>query len=102
MKYANYHGFTDIVPFEVVRRVSDRTLDIREMRAEIDPGVVLEFHVGGFAAHCSNSRDQRWLITPEPSNPVVRIRLGRRGWRDRDGRYFSVGSRPIKFYDFNF
>ena len=79
MNYANHYGYSDVNPFEIVRRVSDKTIEIREMDAERDPEWKPEFHVGGFSAHCSNQREQRWNITSNPENRVIRIRLSKSG-----------------------
>ena len=102
MKFANHYSYTDIDPFEVVRVVSDRTLEIREMNTDRDDSVVLQFHIGGFAANCSNQRDQKWTITSDTSNKVIRIRLGKNGWKDAHGRRFKLSEQPHKFYDYNF
>lgn len=37
MKFANRLGYSDVEPFEVVRVVSDKCLEIRGMEAELDP-----------------------------------------------------------------
>ena len=102
MQYANHIGWSDINPFEVVRRVSDITLEIREMHAERDPSVKLEFVPGGFSAICLNDRDQEWFITSDESAPVIRIRLGKRGWKDKFGRRYELADEPVKFYVHNF
>jgi hypothetical protein len=102
MKYANHLGYSDIDPYEVIRVVSDKTLEVREMHCERDESVKLEFHVGGFSAHCSNQRDQNWFITPNEQGRVFRIRLGKNGWKDAHGRRFALGDEPVKFYDYNF
>lgn len=102
MKYANQYSYTDITPFEVIRAVSDKTLEIREMKTERDDSVKLEFHVGGFSAHCSNQRDQEWFINSDETAPVIRIRLGKNGWKDAHGRRFKLDSEPVMFYDYNF
>lgn len=103
MNYANHYGYSDINPFEVVRVVSDKTIEVREMDAERDDSVKLEFHVGGFSAHCSNQHAQKWHITSNDSNPVVRIRLSKSGvWKDKHGRKFGLSDQPVKFYDYNF
>ena len=102
MKYANHLGYSDIDPYEVIRVVSDKTLEVREMHCERDESVKLEFHVGGFSAHCSNQRDQNWFITPDEQGRVFRIRLGKNGWKDAHGRRFALGDEPVKFYDYNF
>jgi hypothetical protein len=101
-QYANRHGYTDVTPFEVVRVISDKTIEVREMDAELDPTWKPEFHIGGFSAHCSNQREQRWNITSNPGNPVVRIRLGKKGWKSACGSRFSLNDKPIHFYDYNF
>ena len=100
MKYANYHGYSDIDPFEVVRVVSDKTIEIREMTAEQNPAVKPTFTVGGFSAHSDNVQD--WFIKSNPANPVIRIRLGKHGWKDAHGRKFRLADEPRKFYDYNF
>ena len=103
MNYANHYGYTDVNPFEVVRVVSDKTVEVREMDAKRDDSVKLEFHVGGFSAHCANQREQKWLITSNPSNSILRIRLSKTGvWKDKHGRRFGLSDKPIKFYDYNF
>lgn len=102
MQYANHYGYSDTTPYEVVRVVSEKTLEIREMHCERDTSVKLEFHVGGFAAHCSNQHEQRWVITSDESAPVIRIRLGKNGWKCKNGRRFGLSNKPVKFYDYNF
>jgi hypothetical protein len=102
MQYANQYGYSDVEPFEVVRRISDKTIEVRAMNAERDDSVKLEFHVGGFAAHCSNQREQRWHITSDLTAPIVRIRLGKQGWKDKHGHKYSLADEPRKFYDYNF
>lgn len=103
MNYANHYGYSDVNPFEVVRVVSDKTIEVREMDAERDESVKLEFHVGGFSAHCSNQRDQKWFITSNEQSPVIRIRLSKDGvWKDKHGRKFYLSDEPVKFYDYNF
>jgi hypothetical protein len=100
--FANHYGYSDINPFEVVRVISDKTIEVREMDAQRDESVQLEWAPGGFAGHCVNQRDQKWFIASNPSNPVIRIRLGVKGWRDRHGRRFDLSDKPVRFYDYNF
>jgi hypothetical protein len=101
-QYANHYSYSDVTPYEVVRVVSDKTIEVREMDAERDDSVKLEFHVGGFSAHCSNQRDQKWFITSNPENRVIRIRLGKKGWQDKYGQRFKLSDKPVRFYDYNF
>ena len=103
MKYANQIGYTDVHPFEVVRIVSDKTVEVRAMEAVRDDSVKLDFIPGGFSAHCANQSEQKWIITSDGSNPVFRIRLSKnRGWQDKYGQRFKMADAPRKFYDYNF
>lgn len=102
-QYANHYGCSDVQPFEVIRAISDKCLEIREMSAERDmSGPELQFHIGGFLAHCPNQHDQKWVITPNESGYVTRIRLGKSGWKDSSGGRYKLSEKPVKFYDFNF
>ena len=102
-KYANQIGYSDINPFEIIRVISDKTIEIREMNAERDDSVKMEFIPGGFFAHCTNQNDQKWIITSDEENPVFRIRISKnRGWQDKYGRRYSLADSPRKFYDYNF
>jgi len=102
MNYANHIGYTDVTPYEVIRAVSDKTLEVREMKAVRDESIKLEWVAGGFAGHCVNQIDQEWTITPDASRPIIRIRLGKRGWQDKNGARFKLNDKPLKFYDYNF
>lgn len=101
--FANHYGYSDVYPCEVVKVVSDKTIEVREMEAERDKSVKMEWVVGGFAGHCTNQRSQKWHITSNKNNPVVRIRLSKSGvWKDKDGRKFKLSDTPVRFYDYNF
>jgi hypothetical protein len=102
MNYANHIGYSDVNPYEIVRRVSDKTLEIREMKAERDPTYTPDFVPGGFCGTVVNQREQRWTITSDPISRVVRIRLGKKGWKDSGGNRYQLSDKPVKFYDFNF
>lgn len=103
MNYANHYGYSDVNPYEVVRRVSDKTLEVREMKAERDPSYRPEFVPGGFSAVCVNQQDQRWIIISNPDAGITRIRLRRDGtWRRACGELFKLSDKPVKYYDYNF
>lgn len=103
MNYANRIGYSDVNPYEVVRVVSDKTIEIRAMSAERDESVELDFRVGGFSAHCANQSEQKWFIASDESAPVIRIRLSKnKGWRDAGGSRYVLADEPRKFYDYNF
>ena len=102
LNYANHIGYSDINPYEIIRVVSDKTLEVREMNATRDESVKLEWMAGGFAGHCVNQRSQAWSITSDESRPIIRIRLTKHGWQNAHGMRFTLHDKPIKFYDYNF
>lgn len=98
-KYANMHGYSDIEPYEIVRVISDKTIEIKAMKAELDPNWKPDFVVGGFAGTVTNNESQRWIITSDPTAEPFRIRLSKKGWGR--GRFF-LSLVPRYFYDYNF
>jgi hypothetical protein len=102
MKYANEIGYSDVEPHEVVCEVSAKTLEIRAMDAERDPTWKPEFIPGGFAGHCINQSEQRWTYASNEQRPIIRIRLSKRGWKDKHGNRYVLADKPRKFYDYNF
>jgi hypothetical protein len=103
MKYANLCGYSDVEPHEVVRVISDKTIEVREMWAERDTSVVLDFVPGGFSAVCTNQNSQKWIITRVEDAPVFRIRKNKSGvWKCKDGQRFKLSETPYKYYDYNF
>ena len=99
--YMNKLGYTDIHPYEIVRKVSEKTLEVRAMDAVLDPNWKMVAHIGGFCAHVVNNGG-KWIITSNPENAVERVRLGKKGYKDKYGERFSLSSEPVKFYDYNF
>lgn len=103
MQYANYIGYSDVYPYEVIRKISDKTLEIRGMDTEKDPEWKPIIEAGGFAGHCVNQHTQKWIITSNEANGVFRIRLHKDGiWRGKHGEKFKLSDKPRCFYDYNF
>lgn len=100
--YANQSGWSDVHPFEIVRVVSPKTIEVRQMDAERDPDFEPEFVAGGFAGHCTNQHKQTWLYRSNPDNPVVRARLRKDGLYHSASGPHSLSTEPRKFYDYNF
>ena len=106
--YANHIAYSDVNPFEIVRRVSPTTIEVRAMSAVLsNPGVNMGFAPGGFVGHFSDQNLQEWAITPCPENPIIRIRLSsakrKAGqWYGKNGERFALAEKPRKFYDYNF
>ena len=102
MNYANHIGYSDIHPFEIVRRVSDKTLEIRPMHTERDPEWKPNFVQGGFCGTVVNQNEQRWIITKNEKSTPFRIRLSKKGWKDAGGARYQISDKPVMFYDYNF
>tara|TARA_R110000744_G_scaffold46466_6_gene102713 strand:+ start:321 stop:686 length:366 start_codon:yes stop_codon:yes gene_type:complete len=111
--FANHHGYSDVSPYEIVRIVSDKCIEIRAMdTSENINKADLEFHVGGFSAHCSNQNSQDYIYTSNTENPVQKIRLNKVGmlsatepnmaWKCKYGARYNIAEAPYKFHDYNF
>jgi hypothetical protein len=100
-KYMNLYGWSDVHPYEIIRWVSEKTVEIRAMQATLDPSWKPEFIPGGFAAHCTNQSSQRYTYESDPNAPVIRARLGKKGWKSKRGMH-KPSEKPRRFYDYNF
>ncbi|QDP67030.1 MAG: hypothetical protein Unbinned4497contig1000_4 [Prokaryotic dsDNA virus sp.] len=100
--HANFHGYSDKQPYEIVRVISPRTLEVRLLDAELDPTWKPETVKGGFSGYTVNNHQQKWLYNTNAKNDTVRIR------RRKDGYYYSsigrhaLATAPSKFHDYNF
>lgn len=101
--YASMIGWTDVHPFEIVRVISESTIEVRAMDAVLDPNWKPEFVVGGFAGHCTNQHSQKWVYSSNQDAEVVRIRRSKKkGWADKYGQRYMLLAAPRKFHDYNF
>lgn len=100
-KYANMHGWSDVYPFEIIRVVSPKTIEVRAMSAELDEEFKPEIIPGGFSGHCVNQNKQTYGYKSCPDGQVLRVRLGKRGWKSTMGKHV-LSEQPRKFYDYNF
>ena len=105
-KFCNQHLYTDVVPYEVVRVISEKTIEIREMKA-VETNWGREFIPGGWFGHTTNQDKQKWLISSDETKPIIRARFNKpKGykygfWRSKHGRH-HLADEPIKFYDYNY
>lgn len=97
-KYCNYHGYSDIEAFEVVRVISPVCVEIRALDT-VQTVVPSEFYPGGFSGHYADNNNQKYEYSVNESNPVAKIRLSKKGWGL--GQY-RMSDYPVKFYDYNF
>lgn len=100
-KYMNLHLYSDISPFEVIRWVSEKTVEIRPMLSTLNPNWKPEIIPGGFAGHCVNQNKQDYEYESNPEARTIRARLTKRGWKSELG-FHKPSDRPRKFYDYNF
>lgn len=70
-------GYSDVSPYEVVKiSKSGKKATIRQMSAELDPsGPKPEFIAGGFAAHCANQRELKYIIKSDENGATQQISL---------------------------
>jgi hypothetical protein len=102
MKYANRYGYSQVYPYEIVRVISDKTIEVREMEALPDPNWKPEIIPGGFFGHCVNQDEQTWIIKSDHTAKTIRIRKRKDGkWYSKMGRHV-LEDKPRYFYDYNF
>lgn len=80
--------WTDHTPFEVVKVVSDKTVDIRELDYEMVSG-----------SEFDGSAEYKYYVNE--SNPIIRVRRGKRGWRTAHGMRICFGY-ARRYYDPSF
>ena len=68
--------WTDYTPFEVVRVISDKTIEIRELDVKI---------VGG------DWLDPEYKLYSNDEHPIKRVRRGKYGWKTSDGMKIGIG-----------
>lgn len=101
--FFNHYSYSDVTPYEVVRVISEQTVEVRRMSYELLNKEELVFNVGGFCAHSPNQNVQKYSYSSDESAPVVRVRLNNKGvWKDAHGNKFSPSDEPRRFYDYNF
>ena len=92
--------WTDIEPATVIR-VTRCSLTLQMDKAELDKDWRPEIIAGGFAGHCVNQYEQKWVITPDPEGRLYSARVHKNDciYADKSLRVFK-GRR--KYYDYNF
>ena len=93
--------YSDRTACTVVRvSASGKTVHIQEDTATLD-GWKPEIIPGGFAGHCVNNADQRYVYQPNPAGVIHRASLR------KDGRYRTTNNERVipgrhQFHDYNF
>mgnify|MGYP006957636181 FL=1 len=103
-RYANYHGYSDVSPYEITKVISKQTMEVRPMRATLDPNFKCETVVGGFFGHTTNNNSQTYTYESLADAPTMRIRYSKakRGWFSACGQRHLLEDAPVRFYDYNF
>lgn len=104
--YANRIGYSDVDPYEIIEKKTDKLYVIREMEAveteESKRKRIKSFIPGGFFGHFDNDI-QEWDIKPKKDGWTLKIRRHKDGYfYDTMGQRYSLSNKPVKFYDFNF
>jgi hypothetical protein len=101
--HANQYGYSDVNPYEIVKKNTPRKMMVREMVAELDSSFVPDVSVGGFVGHFKNNHEQSYSYKSNPSHPEIAIRLDKKGnWKDKWGNKYNLSNKPHKFHDYNF
>lgn len=101
--HASRFGYSDVYAYEIVRVVSDKTIEVRQLKTNHDISS-LKQHVGGFCAHVENQHNQKVSYTSNPSAAVIRIRRKKNNpqqWTS-SGSTFCLQTEAYAFHDFNF
>lgn len=84
-KYFSQRLWSDVHPFEVIRVVSSKTIEVREMYARSVTG------------------GEGFIFLPHPGNPTVKIRLRKDGsWKDSGETRYAPENKPVKYHDRSF
>lgn len=105
--HATMIGYSDRKAHEIIRHISDKTIEIRRLNAKLLNGTrsgesdALEFTPGGFVGHTSGT--QRYEFSQDEKARTFRIRKHSNGkWKDAHGQTYVLAMQPYEFYDFNF
>ena len=93
---------SDIFPYEVIRVVSDKCVEIRRMKHK-QTLFPKSFHEGGYRSHCSDNASQEYEYFSDESGEVLKVRYSekRKAWGNKYEK-FRMADKPFYFYDYNF
>ena len=101
--HASYYGYSDVHAYEIVKVISDKTIEVRPMIAKHDISHLTQ-QVGGFCGHVVNQHAQEVTYASNPDAGVIRIRRKKNNpeqWGHGNLR-FGLEQEPYAFYDYNF
>lgn len=107
-------SYTDITAYTIVKKTAT-TITLRADKSTLINREELQFHTGGFMAHCSNQEAQRYSYEQDADGMVIKISLRkwldeegnvRRKWKQAKTRTFEMGGNAYAgrraYRDFNF
>ena len=100
---AAVYYYSDVHPCTVIKRTKKFVtvqMDNYKLNKEIRPNII----PGGFAGHCTNNREQRWIITANPDGGIIEGYLGNDNeWYQKGSdRRTTIDQGYVKFHDYNF
>lgn len=95
------HYYSDADAGTIIAR-TEKTLTIQMDKATLLNGSELEFIPGGFAAHCSNQRIQKYSYERNLEGHIMKVTRRKNGEYKVQGSTNSVTEGRHKFYDYNF
>jgi len=88
-RYCNQHLYSDINPFEIIKIISNKTMEIKAMYS--------------VKKENSSQYDQQWVISSDEAGKIKRIRKHKDGFfYDKNGIKYILSDKPIKVYDNNY
>lgn len=101
--HASRYGYSDVHAYEIVKVISDKTIEVRKMDTKHDISHLKQY-AGGFGGHVEDQRNQKVTYTSNPDAEVIRIRRKKNNpeqWSNNGDR-FGLTEKPYAFYDYNF
>lgn len=94
-------GYSQRYAYTIIAR-TEKVITIQRDKTKLLNGDDLVFHVGGFAAHCSNQNIQEYEYTADPEGLIQKISRRKDGtYRVQKSSEIAVSGRS-EFYDYNF
>ena len=101
--HASRYGYSDVDAYEIVKVISDKTIEVRKMDTKHDISHLKQY-AGGFCGHVEDQRNQKVTYASNPEAKVIRIRRNKNNpeqWSNNGSR-FGLTEKPYAFYDYNF
>ena len=99
LSYNNDDVLTQADPYEVVRLISDKTMEIRSMWISRDASKLVPPECRG---NLKNWRGQSWDVRSDPYHSIIRIRKHKDGeWYSSLNYWFRFSDEPVCFFNFD-